>query len=177
MRACPRGPCLGTGAHGHTTHIAQTARIHYRFHPLYDCEVEVVVQFPRISPGVVLIVLPDQSRCALPEWMLDPIACAGLVDRPEPMISPAALCRLRELLDAQEVLPPHGPDATTRDVSQHPGGGDVEHTVTDASADDGLHRRRTLGADSGEEPTGVPSTSDPAAQRGRSRRRNRGGKE
>lgn len=75
--------------------------VHYRHHPLCGREVRVVRRCPQISADSLLVVLPDGSPCGLPEWMLDPIACATLTDADQPLCAVVALQALRALIDAQ----------------------------------------------------------------------------
>ena len=52
----------------------------------------------------VIVELPDQTRCALPAWMLDEAFCGSLTEAEHPVVSVSALCTLGELLDAQVSL-------------------------------------------------------------------------
>ena len=52
----------------------------------------------------VIVELPDQTRCALPAWMLDEAFCKSLTEAEHPVVSVTALCGLGELLDAQVPL-------------------------------------------------------------------------
>ena len=49
----------------------------------------------------VVIELPDASRCMLPAWMFDPVACAEKTNEAEGQVGLTALRALRALLDAQ----------------------------------------------------------------------------
>jgi len=66
--------------------------------------VEVYRRCPGHEPDGVIIRLPDDTRCLIPGWMLDPAACAVVRDETEPRISSAALLQLRQLLDAQPCI-------------------------------------------------------------------------
>lgn len=78
-----------------------SARVWYRHHPLFGTDVCIVRRANRVGPQHVLIMLPDESHCAIPTWMLDEAFCNGLVDAAEPCIAVAALHRLRMLIDEQ----------------------------------------------------------------------------
>src|SRR5258708_10978700 len=80
---------------------SSTARVCYRYHPLFNREVQIVRRCPNVTPDGILIVLPDGSRWALPSWMLDSVACSSLTDDLEPHIALPALRALRQLIDAQ----------------------------------------------------------------------------
>ena len=58
----------------------------------------------------VVVELPDQTRCALPAWMLDEAFCKSLTEAAHPVVSVTALCGLGELLDAQVSLVSSSPD-------------------------------------------------------------------
>ena len=74
----------------------------YRHHPLYGQEVRVYRHFP---PDGAVIILPDDTKCILPGWMLNEEACGHLVDEQRPRISLSVLIAVRELLDAQPLSP------------------------------------------------------------------------
>ena len=54
------------------------------------------------SSQEVIVLLPDQTRCALPSWMLDEVFCAGLIEADHPVLSIEALWNLAKLLDDAE---------------------------------------------------------------------------
>lgn len=89
------------GNSSRTAHHGKTARIEYRYHPLFGREVQVVRRYPREGADGVLIALPDGSHCVIPGWMLQAATCACLVDAPTPRISIDALLDLRSVLDSQ----------------------------------------------------------------------------
>jgi len=45
--------------------------IRYRYHPLCGPEVLVIRRCHGLCLERVIVELPDQTRCALPAWMLD----------------------------------------------------------------------------------------------------------
>ena len=59
----------------------------------------MIRRYDSISSQEVIVLLPDQTRCALPGWMLDEVFCANLVEADHPILSIAALCDLNKLLD------------------------------------------------------------------------------
>src|SRR5262249_45348707 len=99
---------------------SSAARVCYRYHPLFNHEVQIVRRYPNISPDGILIVLPDSSRCVLPSWMLDQVACSSLTDDQEPHIAVPALRALRQLIDAHPLLSPK--PSVRSDVPANTGG-------------------------------------------------------
>jgi hypothetical protein len=93
---------LGRGSRSHTAHISKKQKIHYRHHPLYGREVEVVRRSERIGDSDVIVHLPDDTWCAVPYWMLEEGLCAGLIDASAPLVSVPALRSLIRLLDSQK---------------------------------------------------------------------------
>jgi hypothetical protein len=73
----------------------------YRHHPLAGRCVEVLRRRKQGDAEQVVITLPDETRCVLPAWMLDPVHCDAMPQEPHPRVALAALKRLRALLDAQ----------------------------------------------------------------------------
>jgi hypothetical protein len=76
-------------------------KVHYRHHPLYGQEVEVVRRSHRVGESNLIVRLPDDSWCAVPQWMFEESICAGLLDAPGPLLSVSALRSLIRLLDSQ----------------------------------------------------------------------------
>ena len=107
----------------HTTHDPQSAKICYRFHPLYGAEVEVI-RYLRKSASVILIVkVPGGLQIAVPEWMLIPQTCDQLRIEDKPRISIDALIALRQLIDSQRLN--HG--LQTAGHAESPAGGQDGH--------------------------------------------------
>ncbi|WP_197527116.1 hypothetical protein [Pirellulimonas nuda] len=79
-------------------------------------EVEIVTHRWKGAAESVVIVAADGTRCLIPRWMLDAGHCATLQDEESPRIALAALCALRELIDAQPL--PCDLSADTRGVSR-----------------------------------------------------------
>jgi hypothetical protein len=63
--------------------------------------VRVVRRFRRLSADSLIVELADGLQVAVPQWMLDPLACEALGVVPIPRISLTALRQLRDLLNAQ----------------------------------------------------------------------------
>jgi hypothetical protein len=59
----------------------------------------VIRRYDSVCSQEVIVLLPDQTRCALPSWMLDEVFCASLVEADHPILSVGALCNLDKLLD------------------------------------------------------------------------------
>jgi hypothetical protein len=73
----------------------------YHHHPFFGHEVEVIRTLRREADATVIVKLEDGLRLAIPCWMLDPVHCASLPEKPTPIISVRALCELRNLIDLQ----------------------------------------------------------------------------
>jgi hypothetical protein len=82
-----------------SAHISKFWKIHYCYHPLFGKEVEVYRRLnPRVSEEVI-VHLPDDTKCALPAWMLDESFCCGLSDADTAWVSMDALRAVATLLD------------------------------------------------------------------------------
>ena len=161
--------CRGLPKYQHTAHDGAFRKVCYRYHPLFGSEVRVLRRFPKVSAGSVLVVLPDETHGAIPEWMLDPVACAGLTDEPSPRISLGALRELRALLDSQS-LSSSPPSVSTGPSPNGKGGRHAPRESAADAASDG--RERALGSASRAEPEEVPGDPEPSPSHGR----HRGGK-
>jgi hypothetical protein len=70
----------------------------YRYHAHFGTQVVILRRFNATHQ---LVQLKNDLRLAIPDWMLDPIACAQLSDSSLPRISVSALLTLRRLIDDQ----------------------------------------------------------------------------
>src|SRR5664279_3010093 len=95
--------------HSHTAHDLSAAEICYHCHPFYGVEVEVIRHLRRTDTVIFIVRLPGGSQIAVPDWMLDPQACARFTNEAEPRVSIDALFDLRRLIDA------HGLEKTPKD--------------------------------------------------------------
>jgi hypothetical protein len=118
----------------HNAHKLDEAKIHYPFHPLFGQRVEIIRRVNR-RRSEVIITLPDNTLCAIPEWMLNEHDCQKCVIRTQPIISLPALKTLRDLLNAltllenqslvkcpaeHECITEGASDATTRQATEDP---------------------------------------------------------
>ena len=95
----PDGFCRSRGMWSRSAHISKFRKIHYRYHPLFGKEVEVYRRLnPRISEQVI-VHLPDDTKCALPAWMLDEGFCCGLSDAGTARVNVDGLRAVATLLD------------------------------------------------------------------------------
>ena len=85
--------------HGAKNLVKRVEEVHYRFHPLYGHEVEVIFSSKRAGENVYLISFIDNTNVYLPAWMTDPLICQNHVVTKEPFCSLSALIQLREFLD------------------------------------------------------------------------------
>jgi hypothetical protein len=67
--------------------------------------VTVLSTFRQVGQRFHLIGLPDGRRLSVPEWMLDPVACARLPQAATPRLSLAAAARLLVLLERSGLRP------------------------------------------------------------------------
>jgi hypothetical protein len=83
----------------HTTHKLSLQKIHYRHHPFYGTEVEVVRALRRFDEESFVVKLPEGLQIAVPAWMLDPVYCSQLPQRDHPLIALEALLALAEVIE------------------------------------------------------------------------------
>jgi hypothetical protein len=76
-------------AYHHTTHKLSLQKIHYRHHPFYGTEVEVVRALRRFEEESFVVKLPEGHQIAVPAWMFDPVFCDQLPQRDHPSIAQA----------------------------------------------------------------------------------------
>ena len=88
--------------YSHTTHKLGPCRIAYRFHPFFDREVRVIRRLrAQETPTVIVEIVDDDFRFALPCWMLDSLICDSFTLETEPRLPVEALISLRNFLDTQ----------------------------------------------------------------------------
>ena len=87
------------------THKGGFVKVHYPWHPLYNCEVQVLNTITRGGDCFYTVRLSDLSRTLLPVWMTDEAYCQRFVLREEPYCSLSALLELRQLLNALDKSP------------------------------------------------------------------------
>jgi hypothetical protein len=85
-------------------HQLSLGRIHYRHHPFFGQEVEILHPFPALSSTHWIVRLQEGLRIAVPTWMLDAIFCDQLKEEASPRVAVFALLSLSDLLDHQELL-------------------------------------------------------------------------
>ncbi len=167
--------------HQHKTPPVDVGRIHYPFHPWFGCEVLIVDRAVRGGIAVFDCRLGSEDRRAVevPAWMVDAVACAGIGLTAEPRVAPAALRRLRALLDAHRRT-----DGGLND--QHPFAprkGDADATVMPVFPDpdacprpaDPVPPRPRLDGTPGGHPAGGDPAAGPDAPRSQHRGRRREG--
>ena len=106
----------------------------------------------------------DGTRCWIPAWMLDPIACSAITQESVPRISIAALQTLRALLDGQPLF---ALSASEHDeASFQKGGTNDAKTQSESEANDVSlgHRQLDLEKSSGESAEPLPGTVGPTVQ-------------
>jgi hypothetical protein len=97
---------LLSAKHSHTTHVLNTATIHYAHHPHYGATVTRIRKCSS-SFGLhqVQVALACGIQILIPEWMLDEDRCRGMEIVEHPTLAITALFALRELVDAQRCTP------------------------------------------------------------------------
>jgi hypothetical protein len=86
-------------AYHHTTHKLSPQKIHYRHHPFYGTEVEVVRALRRFDEESFVVKLPEGHQIAVPAWMFDSVFCSQLPQRDQPLIALEALLELAQLIE------------------------------------------------------------------------------
>jgi|SRR5580693_676821 hypothetical protein len=117
--------------HPHTTHVLNTASIHYRHHPHFGVTVTMVRKCSHLGPHQVQVALPSGVQILIPEWMLDEDLCQGMEIVERPTLSITALFALRELVDARQWTP--APTSTVASDASSPGGVSDESTPPGSS--------------------------------------------
>ena len=77
---------------------AKTVKIHYFCHPLYNEEVNFLYRIKRDGHYYYIIMLFDNSRVYLPEWMTDLFVCKTHELKEKPVCSLDALSSLHKFL-------------------------------------------------------------------------------
>ena len=116
----------------HTAHKPHSPRIHYRHHPNCGQSVDVIRCLRRQHDETFIVKVDEETRLAVPGWMLDPIVCDGLREADRPEIAVDALLGLRALLDVQPL--PKG---------QHPGSSGSSLTSGDGNEPPKAHPSAT----------------------------------
>ena len=88
------------GQWSYKTHKGSFVKVHYPWHPLYNCEVQVLNLIRRGGDSFYSVRLSDASCLFVPLWMTDEAYCQGFVITQEAHCSVQALLRLHQLLDA-----------------------------------------------------------------------------
>jgi hypothetical protein len=84
----------------HKTHKGGFVKVHYPWHPLFGCEVQVLNVSHRGGDSFYCVRPADASLLLVPVWMTDEAECRRFVKRETPQVSVAALKQLRQLIDA-----------------------------------------------------------------------------
>jgi hypothetical protein len=143
------------GIHRRSTHDLYVAKIWYRHHPLYGVEVTVVRYLRRNSADRVVIVrCPDRAQIALPEWMLNSVACDRLADELRPRVAISALVALKRLLE--ESLPAMNQQSRAKSSTGGVHARQGRHLSTAVAAP--ALRRPDLECVAGEHSQGVPGS-------------------
>ena len=135
---------MNGAAYHHTTHKLSPQRIHYRHHPFYGTEVEVVRALRRFDEESFVVKLPEGHQIAVPAWMLDAVFCSQLQQRDHPLIALEALLELAEFIELQR-LPSSATDSESEPSSLR-GGVDALRTKERLSSTEvGLREERSYG--------------------------------
>jgi len=81
----------------HSAHIGREVEVHYRWHPLFGNRVRWYYRERRAAGDLVHVEIGPGEVIAVPAWMLDPSACAGMV-LGRPRVTLGALIDLHCLL-------------------------------------------------------------------------------
>jgi len=145
----------------HTAHIGKSHRIYYPYHPLCGHDVEILGYCAGKQGNQVLIRLPDDTKCGVPEWMFDEAVCAAMRTAEQPLIASRALLKLAVLLDSQQQVVRSAAHEPITDVSPTGGSSQTEPSTTPASG-----RSDPSGAHSILDPPQVPKPAGGVNPRG-----------
>src|SRR5215210_5000690 len=81
----------------HSAHVGQEIEVHYRWHALYERRVRRQYVERRAGGEVVHVEVAPGNVLAIPAWMLDAAACAGM-ELGTPRVTIAVLTELHQLL-------------------------------------------------------------------------------
>ena len=82
---------------GHSAHIGEEVEVFYRWHPLHRRRVRLQYGEQRLAGRFVHVEASPGVVVALAAWMLDPVACAGMM-MGAPRVGVSALIDLHQLL-------------------------------------------------------------------------------
>jgi hypothetical protein len=82
---------------GHSAHIGEEVEVYYRWHPLHGRRLRRQYGERRLGGQCVHVEASPGVVVAIAAWMLDPIACAGMVIG-TPRVAVSALADLHQLL-------------------------------------------------------------------------------
>lgn len=100
--------------------------MHYRWHPAFDCELEIRYVEVRRAERVFVCAMADTSTAVIPAWMFDVALCAGMAVG-APRVSVEALLEVRALLGgtrfdcgpcAEEVRREEGHDEESEEIEE-----------------------------------------------------------
>jgi hypothetical protein len=141
----------------HTTHKLSLQKIHYRHHPFYGTEVEVVRPLRRFDEESFVVKLPEGLQIAVPAWMLDSIYCSQLPQRDHPLIALEALLALAEVIEITRL--PSSVTNSESGPSPQEGGIDAPRTKERLSSTEaGLWEERAVGQTSRTPSSALPRT-------------------
>jgi excisionase family DNA binding protein len=63
----------------HSAHVGQEFEVHYRWHPYFGCKVVVRRVEQRATGQFLKVQGPASVVVSIAGWMLDPVACAGMI--------------------------------------------------------------------------------------------------
>ena len=126
-----------------------TVKVHYRFHPYAEQELEVIHNSVRLREWII-VRTPRGSSLKIPRWMLHP-AASEIVISPNAILSASALAGLVELGAGPDLK---GANATVPQKEE-------EGQRATASTQSGKRRRNRVGSDGGRA-TGPAHSEDDA---------------
>jgi hypothetical protein len=137
----------------HTTHISNSARIHYPHHPHFGDLVEIIRLTSSFGANQAVLLLPNGKRLVVPLWMLDEERCKAMRIMTQPLVAVEVLLALRDLLQSQR-LPAE--EKLTSSDKPLPGGVSIEAEQTRASL-----RRKNNSAISRNRPAALSRVTQP----------------
>ena len=88
------------GGRSYNTHNPGSVKVYYRWHPLYNEELEVISIQKKGGELFYTIRVPNSNiNRLIPSWITDKLFCQKLIQKDEPYCSLEALVELREILN------------------------------------------------------------------------------
>jgi hypothetical protein len=88
------------GRPSHNTHNPAFVKVYYRWHPLFNQEIQIVNTFTRGGECFHTVELNDSHCRLIPAWMTDKVFCQRFILEESAYCSVQSLQQVRQFLDA-----------------------------------------------------------------------------